>query len=229
MSCIIKSTCKVSGDVNWRRNSGFWNISLSWVFDSIRLRAFGLKLSNCGQGEITKRPNARIPPSRKEQKKFNVGSSRTLLYLVHCRVCLHHLRHCGVLQLRKEASGEPPSMLPRSADPNPPRPPAAPDLWLSARPPSKLLKSGEPNPPRLPMAPVLALLVGPDRAAPCAPPAGDFSRQTKYSTCQHQYKNPLIKYRHPKLNKVWLNHNSQQNIQTNTSYNHILRLSYNIK
>ena len=45
------------------------------------------------------------------------------------------------------------------------------------------------------MAPVLALLVGPDRAAPCAPPAGDFSRQTKYSTCQHQYKNPQIKHK----------------------------------
>lgn len=97
--------------------------------------------------------------------------------------------------LIKETSGEPPSILPKSGEPNPPKPPAAPVLGLPARPPSKLLKSGEPNPPRPPVAPVpprppvapvLALPLGLDRVAPCALPAGALKRQTQKATHKYQ-------------------------------------------
>lgn len=90
--------------------------------------------------------------------------------IMFCIICII-AGFCSIW-LKREASGGPPSILPKSAEPNPPRPPAAPVLAFPPRPPSRLLKSAEPGPPRPPVAPALVLAAGPDRVVPCAPPAG---------------------------------------------------------
>uniref|UniRef100_A0A0E0R1Z2 Uncharacterized protein n=1 Tax=Oryza rufipogon TaxID=4529 RepID=A0A0E0R1Z2_ORYRU len=93
--------------------------------------------------------------------------------MIFCIICII-TGFCNIW-LKEEESGEPPSKLPKSAEPNPPRPPVAPVPVLPARPPNKLLRSADPNPPRPPVAPVLALPVEPARVAPCAPPAVNLS------------------------------------------------------
>ena len=127
-------TCIISGELNWRRKSGFCIISLNWGFESSMVRSCGFRFISCNQEKTLN------TCSSQWQQPLSIGSLG-VTWFMYCgfesKLCIiwDMAGFCNIW-LNWEASGVAPRGESAPSIPSPPSPPRPPRPPKPPRPPS---------------------------------------------------------------------------------------------